>query len=629
MKPTTRLNSLSLHRSIVAAALSTIAPLAQATTFTWTNAAGGSWATAGNWSGGGTLPTTTSDTADFSTLNITANSTVSLNGNQSINKMLFSDTALSPTAYNTWTVAAGAPSSSTLTLGGTNASIDVATSRTAIITAQMAGSDNWTKTGGGTLRLTKTANNFSGDITVQTGILEEQRGALGTTAGKTYINSTGSTTTGGQLYMNANGVLYSTSEQVVIQGTGNVANGTGTAALRLGGSAGSATTFSEMNGLITLDGNANYKIEVYLQPSHWKINGGITRSGTNTGTLFLNLTHLQLPTPMRLTINSAIDNNGGAVTLLGDSAGILQMDVAGHDIGDFTINGAYTETYQTILKLGINDALATNKNLTITKGTFDLGGYNQTVNGLSGVASVSLITNTGSADSKLTVGNGGGGATFSGVIQDGTTHKLSLEKTGIGTQTLAGANTYTGATTIKAGTLTLGAGGSLASTNIVVGDTGSSNAGLNVSAVTGGFKVASGQKLSGIGTVTGATTIQDGGTLAPGNSSGTVTFSAGLTFASGSIFEWDIEQASTADPGAAPAPGGTNAGSYDQVVMNGSSGSLTGSGGIFKVVLGAGKSFTDTFWDTNKTWNNIFTGSGVATADLAAIFPPSMPMVPI
>jgi len=541
MKPATRSIFFCTH-FLLAAAMSS---LAQATTFIWTNADGGSWATPGNWTGG-SLPTTTSDTADFSTLDITANRTVTLDGNQSINKMLFSDTALSPTAYNTWTVAAGSPTNSTLTLGGTNASIDVATSRTAIITAQLAGSDNWTKTGGGTLRLTNTSNNFSGDITVQTGILDAHRGALGTTAGKTYINSTGSTTTGGQLILNQNGVLYNEAENVVIQGTGTPANGTGTAALRFGGSAGSASTFSNMNGSITLDGNANYKIDVYLQPTHWKINGGITRTGTNTGILFLDLNHWEQATPVRLTINSVIDNNGGAVTLLGNTAGILQLDVAGHDVGDFTINGAYTETYQTILKLGISDALATTKNLTLTKGVFDLGGFNQTVNALSGVASVSRITNTGSADSKLTVGNGGGNATFSGVIQDGATHKLGLEKTGIGTQTLAGENTYTGNTTITGGKLAISGAGTIAnSPRIQI----NSSTTLDVTGITGTtFTLGAAQTLTGGGTVlaTGKTVLANG-TIAAGSSPGTITQDGGtLQLGVGSNYNWEVLNASGA-----------------------------------------------------------------------------------
>jgi fibronectin-binding autotransporter adhesin len=321
------------------------------------------------------------------------------------------------------------------------------------ISRHISGNISLVKNGTGILKLTNTANSFSGDVTVLTGILESLRGALGVSAGKTYINSTGSTTTGGQLYLNANGILYNEAKNVVIQGTDSPSNGSGTAALRFGGSAGSASTFCNMNGSITLDGNASYKIDVYLQPSHWKINGGITRSGTNTGTLFLDLSHWQQTTPVRLTINSVIDNNSGPVTLLGNSAGILQMDIAGHDIGDFTINGENAATYQTILKLGISDALVTNKNLIITKGIFDLGGYNQTVNALSGDVSVSTITNSGSADSKLTFGNGNNAATFSGVIQNGATNKISLEKVGNGMQTLFGTNTYTGLTTISAGIL--------------------------------------------------------------------------------------------------------------------------------------------------------------------------------
>ena len=84
--------------------------------------AGGSWATQANWSGG-TLPTTTGDTADFSALSVTANSTLTLDGNQSINSMIFGNQAASP-AVN-WTMSVGTPTTSTLTLGGTTPTITV------------------------------------------------------------------------------------------------------------------------------------------------------------------------------------------------------------------------------------------------------------------------------------------------------------------------------------------------------------------------------------------------------------------------------------------------------------------------------------------------------------------------
>ena len=62
---------------------------------------------------------------------------------------------------------------------------------------------------------------------------------------------------------------------------------------------------------------------------------------------------------------------------------------------------------------------------------------------------------------------------------------FGLTKAGAGKLTLSGANTYTGDTIIKAGTLKLDGSGSLASTNIIVGDTGSSGAVLDATAKTG------------------------------------------------------------------------------------------------------------------------------------------------
>ena len=524
MKPNTRPMLFRTNRLFAAATLGTLAPLAQADTITWTNLvvgnATGSWATPGNWSGG-VLPTI-NDTADFSTLDITANSTVSLNGNQSINKLIFDDTALSgsPTpAYNAWTLQAGTPSNSTLTLGGTNASIEVKSNLATLgrdlnISAVIAGSDNWSKTGGGRLRLA-TVNTFSGDLTIETGILQVRGFAtvtpggssLGSTVGKTIIKSTGSITTGGQLLLDYNnpvdvGIKY-LHENISIEGVG------GSAAAITGGGGGNRI---EIAGSVTLDGTGNYKLESSGPNAHLMFSGGIARSGANTGILTFNASGFDA-NPSRISIQSAIDNNGGAVVLNGIATGSLILNASGNDIGDFTVNGQNTTT----LKLGISDALATNKNLTLTKGTFDLAGYNQTVNALSGVTLVSFITNSGSADSKLTIGNGGG-ATFAGVIQDGATHKTALEKTGIGTATLTGANTYAGATTITGGTLAISGAGTIAnSPTIIVG----ASTTFNVSAVTGGYTLGTGQTLSGTGTVSGAMTVA--GTLSPGNSPGSIT----------------------------------------------------------------------------------------------------------
>jgi subtilase-type serine protease len=112
----------------------------------------------------------------------------------------------------------------------------------------------------------------------------------------------------------------------------------------------------------------------------------------------------------------------------------------------------------------------------------------------------------------------------------------SLTKSGAGTLTLSGANTYSGATTINAGTLSVN--------------------GSIVSSVT----VASGGTLNGSGTV-GSSSISNGATIAPGNSIGLLTINGNVSFAAGSIYEVEVNNTRQADrlnaTGAATINGGT------------------------------------------------------------------------
>ena len=137
---------------------------------------------------------------------------------------------------------------------------------------------------------------------------------------------------------------------------------------------------------------------------------------------------------------------------------------------------------------------------------------------------------------EFVVGANGGSSTFSGVIRDnpnGTTPAqgtagggVQLRKTGAGTQTLTGVNTYTGPTAVDAGTLMVNAPGSLAAA--------------------GNVTVAAGATLGGSGTVGGSVAVS--GTLAPGASTGTLT-AGDVTFEPGSTFEWELADWTGDTPG--------------------------------------------------------------------------------
>ncbi|MEX1115114.1 MAG: autotransporter-associated beta strand repeat-containing protein [Akkermansiaceae bacterium] len=198
----------------------------------------------------------------------------------------------------------------------------------------------------------------------------------------------------------------------------------------------------------------------------------------------------------------------GGTTLQQGTLQVLTNSALG--TGGLTINGGTLASF-------ISPTTLTN---TVTVGgNFALGGSGQAIT-LNGTM------NLGGATRTITTANS---ATLGGVISNG-----GITKQGAAGLTLSGNNTYTGATTVSAGSLIISATGSVGSSSVLDVASGAT---LDVSAVTGGFVVGSSQTLRGNGTVVGNTKIS--GTLSPGNSAGTLTFADNLTLDlnSTSIFE--------------------------------------------------------------------------------------------
>ena len=142
----------------------------------WTNLNGGSWAVSGNWTNGAVAGGTDA-VADFSTLNLSLNPTVSLNGTRTVGTILFDDQNVS--VKHGWTLSTGSGGPLTLATSSGKPSLAVQSS-TNTISALVAGSQGFTKTGAGYLVLSGTST-VTGNIAVNNGALEMQNKSGDTT----------------------------------------------------------------------------------------------------------------------------------------------------------------------------------------------------------------------------------------------------------------------------------------------------------------------------------------------------------------------------------------------------------------------------------------------------------------
>jgi fibronectin-binding autotransporter adhesin len=182
------------------------------------------------------------------------------------------------------------------------------------------------------------------------------------------------------------------------------------------------------------------------------ISGGILQigNGGTTGSIIGNVTDkatFAFDRSDSVTFSGAISGPGG-LNQIGTGTLVLS--------GNNSYSGA-TNVISGILQAASDTGLSPNSSFAITT-TLDLNGFSNTIGSLTGSGTV---TNTGATPVILTVGKDNTNTTFSGVLMDGAS--LGLTKIGTGTLILTGNNTYTGGTTINAGTLQIGNGGTTGS----------------------------------------------------------------------------------------------------------------------------------------------------------------------
>jgi autotransporter-associated beta strand protein len=360
------------------------------------------------------------------------------------------------------------------------------------------------KTGGGILNLTG-ASTFTGGVTIKAGTL-----AAGNSA--TALGDVGNVITLGDTAGSADATLNFQSTQTYANAINVIAGSSGALTL-LGGNA--TTGAPTLSGAITL--NNNLFIAKQGTTGAFTLSGGITGTGNvvienmgTTGTIALttnavnhtgSLTHygyatgtttisadigsnltaiIQNSATAALTISSASIGytgswtvNAGTLNITGvlsapglvkNGAGLLTISNVGNATtwdtsaaqaivingGIVEVQGATGTAYEA---LGTAPGSTVANNIVLDGGSL---GFNltQAVSTFSSNRGIVVGSATGSGTGGISVASGKT-VTYGGIIADNGTGADGFSKTGAGTLILTGANTYTGTTTVLAGTLQL------------------------------------------------------------------------------------------------------------------------------------------------------------------------------
>ncbi len=169
----------------------------------------------------------------------------------------------------------------------------------------------------------------------------------------------------------------------------------------------------------------------------------LTTGGDNTSTTFF----------------GTVQDGVGPLSLVKNGTGTQTLGGPNSYTGTTTVNAG------TLLAASGPTAFGNNSAVTVNGGTLDIGGNDNTIGSLAGGGGT---VQSSFAAGTLTTGGLNTNTTYSGVVQDGAGGTFALVKNGTGFQTLSGTNSYTGGTTLNAGTLAAGSTKAFGSGNVTV-----------------------------------------------------------------------------------------------------------------------------------------------------------------
>jgi autotransporter-associated beta strand protein len=374
---------------------------------------------------------------------------------------------------------------------------------TATINSQISGSAGLSKTGPGTLVLTNSSNNFSGNVAISGGILQiSSDGNLGSSSNPLAVS-------GGTLRTTAS---LTTDRTITGGGTFDIASGTTLTANGLVQTSGIVFSNSgtlDVNGIGTVVGNVTFNAPGTLTSSGGQLLGvsGITATNLTGVATVSTVGGISMGSGSK-TIDVGVDGTvvvdasvilGGTGTnsLRKTGAGTLELTSANPDLWRIQLgsSSATTPTPGGVLKIGNSQSLGTNQlflNAGTLHATTDLSGGNAIAIGVSlgGLSNAPAVLagspmefqgaisffETSGNQSHLTVNNT---TTFSGTFSSGSGSGTGFTLDGSGKLIIAGdASAFATATTV-AGSVTLAVntgqwaapitlnGGTLAGTGVV------------------------------------------------------------------------------------------------------------------------------------------------------------------
>ncbi len=391
-------------------------------------------------------------------------------------------------------------------------------------------SGTWTGTSGGNWSST---GNWSGGTVATGGTTANNITATFTTGAQT-VNLDGNQTIGGLTAGSAAGLMISSDNGSVLtlasSGTPTI-NGTLSISATIAGTQGftynpGGTRYLYLSGANTYAGVTTLSNgQIYVQSS-----GALGATGSGNGTLISRASSGSFP---QLHFQNTVTTSEDFTLSVGYSSA-----TAGAITGDnpmFNVTSGSTTVIDGNLTLV---RATTSVNGTNNINVFQIGNSGSlTINGnIAGSTTGTQATGTYADPNRLTIGNGSGATTtITGVISNGTlgTGGLSLYNNGAGRTILTGVNTYTGGTTVNAGTLALIGNGSIASTAYTI----AAGATFDASALsTPGYSLVNVATTLGVGATTNGFINVGAGALTLGNAL-TLNFTALPTATSFNLYD--------------------------------------------------------------------------------------------